>query len=123
MPAPVNALLTRAQAVEPMTFPEARDYQASLSDLSASDKLAMNGRMKGAVAQLSKGLYQDLRDSAEAGGGLGSDYDDAMSQYRRASQINNAVKNAGTYAAKGAVGTVGGSALYSMLKHLLDRSK
>src|SRR6185437_7556935 len=37
LPTPVKALLERSQAIEPMTFPEIRDYQASLSDLSASD--------------------------------------------------------------------------------------
>lgn len=100
IPGPISALLQRAQAVEPMTFPEARDYQASLSDLSASDKMAMNGRMKGAVAQLSKALYSDLRDSAEAGGGLGSDYDKAMSQYSSASRNAEIAKNVAKWGGK-----------------------
>lgn len=120
MPAPVKALLERSQAIEPMTFPEARDYQASLSDLSASDKLAMNGRMKGAVAQLNRALYQDIRQAAESGGGMGTDYDKAMTQYRQAAQIKNAVaatgKAVGKAAATGALGASG----YSLLRQIQD---
>jgi hypothetical protein len=100
IPGPVSALLQRAQAIEPMTFPEARDYQASLSDLSASDKMAMNGRMKGAVAQLNHALYQDVRQAAEAGGGFGSDFDKAMTQYRQASQIHDLLDSAKNQFAK-----------------------
>lgn len=114
LPGPVDALLKRVQAVEPMTFTEARDYQASLSDLSASDKLAMSGRMRGAVAQLNMALYQDIRQAAEAGGGYGADFDKAMTQYRQASQINNAARAAVKYGGRAAAGAAGAGAVYKL---------
>lgn len=120
IPGPVSALLQRAQAIEPMTFPEARDYQASLSDLSASDKMAMNGRMKGAVAQLNQALYQDVRQAAEAGGGYGSDFDKAMTQYRQASQVKDTAQTLGKAGVKAAVGTGAGALGYKILKDVID---
>jgi hypothetical protein len=121
IPGPVSALLQRAQAVEPMTFPEARDYQASLSDLSASDKMAMNGRMKGAVAQLNMALYQDVRQAAEAGGGYGSDFDKAMSQYRQASTAKEAIEKVGKLAVKAAIGGGATAAGYGIIKDALGK--
>ena len=115
LPPAVNKLLVRSQAIEPMTFPEARDYQASLSDLSRSDKLAMNGRVRGALSQLNKGLYQDLRDSASQAG-QGDVFDSAMRQYRQASRINNTAKNVAKY---GAAAAIGGGAL-NKLQNLIS---
>lgn len=103
LPKAASDLLTRSQSPIDMTFPEARDYQSSLSDLSNSDKLSMNGRMRGGVAQLGKGLYGDIRDAAE-GAGRGADYDKAMRDYRNASAIRNGLKAAGKYAVPAAVG-------------------
>lgn len=121
MPGPVKALLDRSQMTEPMTFPEARDYQASLSDLSSSDKMAMNGRMRGAVAQLSQALYQDLRTAAESGGGMGGDYDKAMTQYRQASRINELMKASLKYGGKAALGAAGAGGAYEIGKAITDK--
>jgi hypothetical protein len=111
LPKAVNDILTRSQSAVPMTFPEARDYQMSLSDLSASDKLAMNNRMRGAVAQLNKGLFSDMRDTAETQG-LGADYESAMKEYRQQAQIKQVL----TYLGKAAIGTAGAGTLYELLK-------
>lgn len=121
IPGPVSALLQRAQAVEPMTFPEARDYQASLSDLSASDKMAMDGRMKGAVAQLNMALYQDVRQAAESGGGYGSDFDKAMTQYRQASNAKEIAQKVGKLAVKAAVGGGATAAGVGIIKDALGK--
>jgi hypothetical protein len=115
LPAPVNKLLQRSQGVAPMTFPEARDYQGSLSDLSASDKLAMNGRVRGGVAQLNKSLYDDLHDAASQAG-RGDDYAKAMTDYRRASQIRNTATNVGNAVKKVAIPAVVGAGLYKFAK-------
>jgi hypothetical protein len=94
-----------------MSFPEARDYQGSLSDLSASDKLAMNGRMSGAVSQLNKGLYGDIQAAADQGG-RGQDYANAMKEYRQASQMRQVLKTLG----KATVGSAGLGGLYALIK-------
>lgn len=121
LPGPISALLQRAQAIEPMTFTEARDYQAALSDLSASDKMALSGRMKGALAQLNHALYQDIRQSAEAGGGLGADFDKAMTQYKLASQINTGAKFIAKNGAKAVAGALGAGALYKIGQEIHER--
>jgi hypothetical protein len=115
LPTSVNKLLLRSQMTEPMTFPEARDYQGSLSDLSASDKLAMNGRVRGGVAQLNKGLYGDVFDAANKAG-RGEDYANAMKEYRQAAQIRNGLKTAGKIAIGGAVAGGIGAPVYQFLK-------
>lgn len=102
LPTAASKLLTRSQAVSPMTFPEARDYQGSLSDLSASDKLALNGRMKGGISQVNKALFEDLQDTANSAG-RGEDYADAMKEYRQASQLRDLARKGG----KAAIGAAG----------------
>lgn len=91
LPKAVGDLLTRSQSPIDMTFPEARDYQGSLSDLSMSDRLAMNGRMRGAVKQLNKNFFSDIQDAAGQAG-RGEDYAKAMNDYRNASRLRNAAK-------------------------------
>lgn len=105
LPTPVTKLLQRSQSPlgTDMTFPEARDFQGSLSDLSGSDKLAMNGRVRGGVAQLNKGLFSDIQDAADAAG-RGEDYASAMKEYRRAAMLGNAAKGAAKIAVPAAVG-------------------
>jgi len=109
LPTAVNKLLQRSQSPIPMTFPEARDYQASLSDLSSSDKLAMNGRVRGGVAQLNKALFQDIQDAAE-GAGRGEDYAKAMKEYRQASTLKDVATKAAKFGA-GAAATGAGLGL------------
>lgn len=109
LPKSVSDLLTRSQAIEPMTFPEARDYQGSLSDLSSSDKMALSGRMSGGLKQINKGLFTDIQNAANTAG-LGEDYANAMKQYRQASQLKKAGKTIGK-AAVGTAGLGGGAAL------------
>ena len=104
----------RSQSPINMTFPEARDYQGSLSDLSQSDKMAMNRRMRGGVSQLNKGLFSDIHDAA-ASAGRGDDYARAMRDYRMAAGINNGIKTAGK-AAGTAAGLGGAYRLYKELQ-------
>lgn len=116
LPPAVSKLLQRSQSPISMTFPEIRDYQASLSDLSSSDKLAMNGRVRGGVSQLNKALFSDIKDAADAKG-LGEDYAGAMKEYRQASQLRNAGKVAG----KMAIGAAGLGSGYAALKDLTGK--
>jgi hypothetical protein len=115
LPTAVSKLLQRSQSPIDMTFPEARDYQASLSDLSGSDKLAMNGRVRGGVAQLNKALFSDIQDAAE-GAGRGEDYAKAMKEYRQASQLKDMARKAVPLATKAAVGYGG----YRAIKDISD---
>jgi hypothetical protein len=115
LPTAVNKLLERSQGIEPMTFPEARDYQGSLSDLSGSDKLAMNGRVRGGVAQLNKAFFDDIQKAAEAAG-RGKEYADAMKEYRRASQLGTAAQGLKKYAIPAAAGAVGLGAVEKLRK-------
>lgn len=116
LPAAVNKLLQRSQSPIEMTFPEARDYQSSLSDLSATDKMAMGGRVSGGLKQLSKALYTDLQDAADKAG-RGDDYSQAMKEYRQGSGLKDTAKAAGKLVLKGA-GMYGG---YSALKDLTGK--
>jgi hypothetical protein len=56
LPKPVSDLLTRSQGLEPMSYPEIRDYQSNLSDLSRSAKDSLNGKMLGQIGKSRLGL-------------------------------------------------------------------
>jgi hypothetical protein len=116
LPAAVNKLLQRSQSPIEMTFPEARDYQSSLSDLSATDKMAMGGRVSGSLKQLSKALYSDIQDAAEQAG-RGEDYTQGMKEYRQGSGLKDSAKAAGKLALKGA----GAYGAYSAMKDLTGK--
>ena len=116
LPTAVSKLLQRSQGIADMTFPEARDFQSSLSDLSATDKMAMGGRVSGGLKQLSKALYTDIQDAAE-NAGRGDDYAQAMKEYRQASGLKDMAKSAGKLAIKGA----GAYGAYSAYKDLTGK--
>jgi hypothetical protein len=113
-----NKLLMRSQTVNPISYNEARDFYTNISNLSAQDKIALNGPMKSAVNKLAAAFKQDIGDTAEAAG-KGKQYTQAMTQYRQASQLHDAIG----YALKtGAGAALGGSLLYpayQYLSHLL----
>lgn len=113
LPTPANRFLQRSQMIEPLTYPEARDYQSNLSSLSREDE-GMKGPMRGGVKQLNKAFYNDIKNAADAKG-LGEDYANAMNMNRRAAQLNHAFKAGGKAAAAGAVG----AGTYKLVKDLI----
>lgn len=117
LPGPVKALLERSQAIEPMTYPEARDYQSALSDMSANDKMSMSGSMKGQVSKLSQGFFDDIKSAADAAG-RGDDYAQAMKEYRQASSLQDSAKAA----MKLALVAGGGYKAYTVFKSLMGGS-
>jgi hypothetical protein len=114
LPGPANKLLIRSQAIEPMTYPEARRLQENLG--SYVREQGVTGSMGGALKQLQKTLYQDIHDAADEVG-RGDDYDSAMKEFRQASGLKDSLKVAGKLALKGA-GMYGG---YSALKDLTGK--
>ncbi len=123
LPKAVSDLLARSESPlgTDMSFPEARDYQGALSDLSASDKLAMNGRMRGGVAQLGKGLYSDIHAAASTApdiNGLGSGgdvYAQAMKEFRQASQLKDLLAKSSKYAIGAGAGAAGVEGIHRFL--------
>ena len=116
-PAPFNAFLSRTQGVEPMTFPEARDYQSGMASPSVMDRLSTSGKMRGAVKQTNKGFFNDIRDAAESHTpGLGDDYAKGMRDYRNAAMLSKAAKIGGI----GAATALAGPSLIRYLKPFVE---
>lgn len=106
LPKAVSDLLTRSQSPIEMTFPEARDYQMSLTDLSRADVDAVSPRMKGQISKINQGLFNDIHAAAEAHTtGLGGDFADAMKEYRQAAQIRSAATTLAKKVIPAAAGT------------------
>jgi len=99
---------------KPLLFPSARNFQSGLASLSRDDSGGMSGPMKGSMAQLNKGLYQDIRDAAEQQG-RGADFDKAMKSYGRAATIQDGLQ----WAKDHAIQLVGGGAAASYVAHKL----
>jgi hypothetical protein len=92
-PKAASDLLTRSQAISPMTFPEARDYYSNISSLSGDEAGKLNGVMKKAVGALRSGFHGDLTDAA-AQVGLGDEYANAMKEYANAMRLRDLGKTA-----------------------------
>lgn len=111
LPKAASDLLTRSQSPIDMTFPEIRDYQSNLSDLSRDAKGSMNGKMLGEIGKLNKGIYSDVFDAADTVG-RGEDYAKAMKTYRQAAQLNDYLKTAQTAIGKAAIPALAGAGGY-----------
>lgn len=107
-PKAASDLLTRSQAIEPMTFPEARDYYSNISSLSGDEAGKLNGVMKRAVGGLREGFHGDLTDAAHTVG-MGDEYANAIKEYANAMKLRNAGRQILTKAlpAGGVLGAVG----------------
>ncbi len=100
-----------------MDFETARQFQSKAGSLSAEEVQAINKTpMQGKIAALAKALADSNRTAATAGG-MGDVYDEAMTEYRRAMQIN-ATRNAVVDALKkhGIKAAVGTGIAYEALK-------
>lgn len=114
LPGPANKLLVRSQSPFPLDYPEARRFQETLGQLSRADRDALNGSQGGNLKQLNKGLFSDIRDAADTQG-LGSNYEDAMTEYRRGAQL----KSFGKKAVVGSLGAIGAGEAYRKVNSLM----
>lgn len=114
LPGAANKLLLRSQSPFPLEYPEARRFQQTLSSLSRADRDALSGSQGGNLKQLNKGLFNDIRDSAETVG-RGEDFEKGMRDYRRATQINNGL----TWAAKRGIPALVGTGVAAEVAHKL----
>jgi hypothetical protein len=117
-----NKLLLRSQTISPLSYQDARDFYSNISNLSAQDKLGMNGPMKKAVGDLRVALKADIGDTA-ATVGKGPQYEKAMKQYQAAMRNKNAAKTVGNYAVKTGATAAGLGAAYSVWDMLRDLAR
>lgn len=118
LPKPASDLLTRSQAIEPMNYPEIRDYHSNMSDLSRDAMGSMNGKMSSQIGKVNKGLYSDTYDALKPVG-RSEDFASAMSEFRKAARMRDVATLAKDkiikYAVPAAVGA-GGLEAYNLLK-------
>jgi hypothetical protein len=117
LPKPVSDLLTRSQGLEPMSYPEIRDYQSNLSDLSRSAKDSLNGKMLGQIGKLKGGLYGDIYNAASEVG-RGDDYAQAMKEFRQASQLKDMATKTAKVAVPAGAAYLGAKTIAPHLKGL-----
>lgn len=108
---------------QPLTYPEARDFQSNASRLSASESMNAKGSMKSLVAQFSKSLSGDVQAAADQAG-VGDIHRAGMQQYATAASKGKVVDTAkglltdqalkGAAQAGGAV--AGGGTIYALLR-------
>ena len=96
----------------PLTYDEARILQSNASQLSASEKQAMKGRMGSLMKQFANSFSQDVQAAADQAG-IGAEHSAGMQEYALASSRNRTLKNIGKYA----LPTAGGAGLmYELLR-------
>lgn len=117
LPKPVSDLLTRSQAVIDPTYPELRDYQSNLSDLSREQQGSLNKKMLSQVGRVNRGVYQDIYD-ATSGAGRGEDYASAMKEFRQAQQLKDIATKTAKVAIPTAAAAIGARPVASYLKTL-----
>lgn len=116
---PLDKMFARVNQTQPLDYAEARDRASALSSLTGEDQMRATPSLKGQAKQFSHAFNQDVGDAA-ASVGRGKDYTKAMTDYRRASQLNHALKTAGKYAAGAAATGAVGAGGYKLAKDLLQ---
>lgn len=124
LPKVVNDFLKRATepGSPPITFKEGRDFASNAGNLSAGESMKAKPAMRRQIGLLADALDQANGEVA-ANGGVGNEYQSAMQNWRRASQMNAIGKKAGQAAVKaGVTGLLGGAAYgsYKTIKGLLE---
>lgn len=103
-----DKLYQRIQTINPLTYREARDFASNMS-LSPEEKMGLKRSMQYEVPRLSKAFNEDV-GAAAARRGVGSEYEQAMKEYRQAArnaEIAKKVAKWGGGAAAGAIGLEG----------------
>jgi hypothetical protein len=109
----LDNLYKRINTVNPLDYREARDWASSLSRLNANDKMSASPSLQGEVGKLSHAFNEDVGGAAHRAG-VGEDYEQAMRDYHRASQIRDTAKGIAKWAIPAAAG--GGIASYGLRK-------
>lgn len=122
-PPVINKLVTRMADLEkgPLTYSEARSFYSNIGDLSASEKMATNGKMMRVLSPVQRALGETIADTAERAGKL-SIYQGAMKDFANAATAEEKVEALKNFALKfgKAAGWVGGGGygLYQAAKEL-----
>ncbi len=104
----------------PMTYNESFDFASKAGQLSAEEKLAANPQMQAQVSKFAKALKEANRATAEEAG-MGKVYDQAMTEYRRASNIADKAAVVKKWALYGALTGAAGGAGYRIIRDLMNR--
>ena len=102
----------------PLTYSEARILQSNMSELSASEKMALKPKEKRLLDEIRMYFSKDVQATADAAG-VGQEHAVGMKQYAMASQRNVFAKKAAIATATGAVGYGAYSKSISALKDLV----
>ena len=121
MQSELNGTPSMAAEPQPINFPEARDFYTNISRATAKPGFLRRAiENPGAPAfrmnagNVRSALNDDLTDAAGTIG-RGEDYSGAMTEYRRAAQLNHAMKTGAKMAVPAALGAAG----YSGVKKFL----
>jgi len=88
-PVMTRVLQRLSPGAEPVGFREASDLATNAGKLSAAEKISIKGPMQGQVNALAKALRESNQAAADAAG-VGDVYKDAITEYRRAKQLEGA---------------------------------
>jgi hypothetical protein len=112
---PADMLFSRSNQINPILYPEARDFASNISRMSAAEKMGINPQMQAEAGKLSRAFNKDIGTAAE-NVGRGEDYAKAMKDYARASALRENSIKAGKIAGKSALAAAGAGGLYGLAR-------
>jgi hypothetical protein len=119
LPTVINKFVTRIADVDegPLTYDEARNFYHNVSDLAASDRMAMNKNAQRLVLQFKSALGETIANTADKAGLL-EKYQDAMKGFASGAQAQEKLGQVKDMAIKVAVPAVIGGGAYELTKKL-----
>lgn len=112
-PSVINKFVTRIADTDqaPLTYKEARQFYSNVSDLSASDRMAANGKMQRLLIQFKQALGDAISTTADSANRL-DQYQSAMKGYAKGMGAQDRLDAVKSFAKKAAItGAIGATGL------------
>lgn len=121
LPTPVNKFVTRIADLEkgPLSYEEARNFYHNVSDLAASDRMAMNKNAQRLVLQFKSALGDTIANTVDKAGKLQT-YQDAMQGFASGAKMQEKLNQVKDLVVKGAGTAALGGAAYETARKLIS---
>jgi hypothetical protein len=121
LPTVVNKFVTRIADMDqaPLTYEEARNFYHNVSDLAASDRMAMNKNAQRLVLQFKSALGDAVASTADKAGQL-QKYQDAMRGFASGAQTQERINQVKDLAVKYGGPAILGGGVYQGIKELMN---
>lgn len=122
--APIRGVTQLANNVRNVPYQTARDFSSTISNLSGEERASIRPEYGAEITKLSKSLHTDIKDALAPIANGAERYEDAITEYAKASRLGDMLSKALHHGGKAAITGAGGYGAYrglNALKSIFER--